>query len=93
MSLSTIELAKARESAKRILETLQLDAFIYALEPRDDVWELTIECACETNGGWETITLQVPKPMLLESFTDEVAQQRLFEYWQKKLADCKLRKA
>lgn len=92
MSISTIELAKARESANTILEQLQLDAFIYEVEPRDDVWELTIECACEVDGGWETITLRVPKQMLLESFDDHHTKEELFEYWKNKLADCKLRK-
>jgi hypothetical protein len=91
MSISTLDLAKARESANTILEELQLDAFIYAVEPRDDVWELTIECACEVDGGWETIVLKVPKRMLLNSFDDDKAKQQLFEYWKKMLADCKLR--
>ena len=92
MSISTLDLAKARESANALLEELQLDAFLYAVEPRDDVWELTVECACQVDGGWETIMLQVPKRMLLDSFDDDNAKQRLFEYWKKKLADCKLRK-
>ena len=91
MSLSTLDLAKARESANTILEELQLDAFIYEVEPRDDVWELTIECACEVDGGWETITLQVPKRMLLDSFENDKVKQQLFEYCKKILADCKLR--
>ena len=92
MSISTLDLAKARESANALLEELQLDAFLYAVEPRNDVWELTIECACQVDGGWETIMLQVPKQMLLDSFDDDIAKQRLFEYWKKKLANCKLRK-
>ena len=92
MSISTLDLAKARESANALLEELQLDAFLYAVEPRDDVWEITIECACQVDGGWETIMLQVPKRMLLDSFDDDMAKQRLFEYWKKKLSDCKLRK-
>ena len=91
MPISTLDLAKARESANTILEELQLDAFIYEVEPRDDVWELTIQCACDVDGGWETITLQVPKRMLLDSFDDNKAKQHLFEYWKKMLADCKLR--
>ena len=91
MSISTLDLAKARESANTILEELLLDAFIYEVEPRDDVWELTIECACEVDGGWETIMLRVPKRMLLDSFDDDKAKQHLFEYWKKMLADCKLR--
>ena len=92
MSISTLDLAKARESALTILEELQLDAFIYEVEPRDDVWELTIECATDIDGAWGTVTLQVPKGMLLDSFEDEKARQDLFDYWKKMLADCKLRK-
>jgi hypothetical protein len=92
MSISTIELAKARDTAMMILEELRLDAFIYEIEPKvGDTWELTIECACQIDGGWERIMLQVPKAMLLDSFDDDTAKQRLFEYWKKQLSDCKLR--
>lgn len=90
MALSITELAKARDSAKAILEELQLDAYVFELEPVDENWELTIECACEIDGGWETVKLQVPKRMLLGSFDDVNAKEQLFEYWKKKLADCKL---
>ena len=91
MSLSIVELATARDTAMMILDELRIDAFLYSLEPKDDVWELTIECACQINGGWERIELQVPKAMLLDSFDDDTARQHLFDYWKKKLADCKLR--
>jgi len=93
MSLSTVEIAQARDTANKILDELRLDAYIFELEPRDDVWELTIECACDIDGGWESIMLQIPKKMLLDSFDNETAKQRLFEYWKKMLADCKLRQA
>lgn len=91
MSLSILELATARESASRILAELQLDAYLFEVEPRDDTWELRIECACDVDGGWEMITLQVPKRMLLDGFDDENARQDLFAYWKRKLAACKLR--
>ena len=93
MNLTIVELAKARDTAMIILEELQLDAFIYALEPRDDVWELTVECACQINGGWERIVLQVPKTVVLGCFDNDVARKRLFEHWKTKLADCKLRQS
>lgn len=91
MFISILDLAKARDSANSILEELQLDAFIYEVEPRDDVWALTIECACKVDGSWKTVTLQVPKRMLLDSFDDDKAKRQLFEYWKNLLADCKLR--
>lgn len=93
MSLSTSDLVKARESAGAILEELQLDAYLYEVEPKNENWELKIECACEIDGGWEMVTLKVPKQMLLDSYDDHSAKQSLFEYWKKKLDGCKLREA
>ena len=90
MSLSILELAKARDSASRILAELRLDAYLYAVEPRDGTWELKIECACEIDGGWEMVNLQIPKRMLLDDFDDENAKQDLYDYWKKKLSACKL---
>lgn len=91
MSLSTVDLAKARDSAKAILDELQLDAYLFEVEPLNEHWELKVECACDVDGGWETVTLQVPKQMLLDSYEDHAAKQSLFEYWKKKLGSCKLR--
>ncbi|MDH5389382.1 MAG: hypothetical protein OEY06_13170 [Gammaproteobacteria bacterium] len=91
MSLSIVELATARDAVMMILDELRIDAFLYSLEPKDDAWELIVECACQVNGGWERIELQVPKAMLLGSFDDNVARQRFLEFWKDKLADCKLR--
>jgi len=92
MTLSTIELAKARDAANTILEQLHLDAYIFEVEPRDDDWELTIECATEIDGAWETIKLQVPKGILLAGVDDESVRYQLVEYCKKKLAGCKLQK-
>jgi len=91
MSLSSLELVKARESAKTILEELQLDAYIYEVEPRNETWELKIECACDIDGAWESIELQVPKWMLLDGLDDNEIKPSLFAFWKKKLVGCKLR--
>ncbi len=89
MSLSTIDLITARETANTILEDMRLDAYIFEVEPRNENWELTIECACEIDGGWKRITLRVHKKMLLQSFIDEDVKRDLFNYWEKRLVDCK----
>ena len=91
MPLSTMELVKAREAAKTILEEIILDAYIFEVEPHDDHWDITIECACAIDGSWKTVSLQVPKQYLLDGFDDTIVKQRLFEYWKKKLDLCKLR--
>ena len=92
MSVTTLDLAKAREAASAILEELQLDAYIYEVEPCNGDWEIKIECACDINGGWEMISLKVPKDMLLESDHEHTAKASLYAYWKKKLNRCKVRK-
>jgi hypothetical protein len=89
MSLSAIDLANARDTANALLEEMQLDAYIFEVEPHNENWELIIECACEIDGAWKRITLRVPKKMLLQSFIDEDVKNDLVNYWKKKLADCK----
>ena len=90
LSLSTSDLAKARMTANSILEEMQLDAYVFEIEPRDETWELNIECACEIDGSWQSFTLQVPKQLLMDGFDDDSAKKRLFEYWKKKLLACKV---
>jgi hypothetical protein len=91
-TLSSQELAKARVNANAILEELQLDAYIYEVEPHNGDWEIRVECACDINGGWEMISLKVPKDMLLDSDHEHTAKASLYAYWKKKLDRCKLRK-
>jgi hypothetical protein len=68
---------------------MRLDAYIFELEPHNETWKLTIECACEIDGGWKSITIRVPKKHLLQSFFDEDIKSDLYDYWQKQSADCK----
>ncbi len=90
MKFTTEELVKAREAANAILEELGLDAYIFGVEPHDDGhYALKVECACETDGGWASITLTVPKKKMLTGFDDPTVKSHLFEYWNKKLAACK----
>lgn len=90
LSLSTSDLIKARETANKILEELQLDAYLFEIEPRNETWELKIECACEIGGGWKSFTIQVPKQSLMDAFVNDTAKQRLFEYLKMKLVACKV---
>jgi hypothetical protein len=89
MTLSSKELIIAREAATVILEELGLDAYLFEVEPQDAHYELKVECACETDGGWASISLTVPRDKLLKGFDDQDIKRQLFEYWAKKLASCK----
>lgn len=92
MTLSVEELVIVREAANAILEELELDAYLFEVEPQNSHYELLVECACETNGGWASLSLTVPKDMMLAGFDDANIKRQLFEYWNKKLSACKRKK-
>ena len=90
MTLSIIELAKARDTIAELLDELRLDAYLFEIEPRDEQWELKVDCAVAADGAWESITLLVPKEMLLLSRDDAAIRQRMLTEWRGRLAACKL---
>ena len=45
MPVSINDLALAREAVSKVLEELQLDAYIFEVEPREGQWEIRVECA------------------------------------------------
>lgn len=91
MNLSTEELITVREAANGILDELELDAYLFEVEPRDAHYEIKLECASAINGGWMSVSLMLPKEEMLTGFKDEDIRRQLFEYWDKKLSTCKRR--
>lgn len=89
MTLSIIELAKARDMTAGLLDELRLDAYLFELEPRAEQWQLKVDCAVGAEGGWESITLLMPKEMLLLSHTDAAIRRRILAEWRERLAACK----
>jgi hypothetical protein len=67
-----------------LLDALGLPEYRFAIEPRDTAWEVKLECAVA--GGWEALTLQVDKGLLLASRDDKGARARVVEEWAKRLA-------
>ena len=86
MSISTIELAQTREAVTRILDELQLDAYLFEVEPSEGQWELRVECAVE--GGWERVTLTVAKELLLLAVDDSKVRHSLLDEWRETLSAC-----
>ena len=84
MAVSGTELRRATEAAGAILGELGLAAYVFAIEPRDDHWELKLECAVKE--GWEAVTLPVEIGMLLKSLTDSDTRASLVQSWRAKLA-------
>ena len=86
MTPSMTELAQARDVVRRVLEELQLDAYLYEVEPREGQWEVKVECP--TDAGWETCRLTADKEYLLRGVDDAVVHEVLIDNWREALADC-----
>lgn len=86
MSESIAELAQIRELITRTLDELQLDAYLYEIEPCEGQWELKVECAVEE--GWKTVRIPVAKELLLRAATDSTAHRLLRDEWRDALSAC-----
>ncbi|MEW5973590.1 MAG: hypothetical protein AB1713_07520 [Pseudomonadota bacterium] len=88
MTLGMVELARAREAAQEVLETLRLDGYLFEVEPTEAGWRVRIECAIPE--GWETVNIEVDADTLVDSRNDGALRQQLVEAWRPRLAHCKL---
>lgn len=86
MPLSTIELAKAREVIRQLLDELKLDAYLFEVEPDENTLEIKIECAVQ--GGWETVKIPAEKALLLRAIDDADTYQSLLKQWRGTLSAC-----
>jgi len=87
MTWSAAELEQAREAVTVLLDELGLEAYLFAVEPREANWEVKVECAVQE--GWETVTLPVELRALLASRVDREARARLAQTWGTRLAACR----
>lgn len=89
MEISVAEVAAARETVAELLEKLRVDACLFDLEPRQNDWAVTIECAIEE--GWEALTLNIARQELSRAHQDERVREALLRNWRERLAMCKRR--
>lgn len=87
MSVSVDELTQARDAVYSILDELQVDAYIFEVEPNNEQWEIVIECAIAE--GWERIRLSASRENLLGSRDDAAIHQSLLTAWRDRLSACK----
>ncbi|MEJ2361676.1 MAG: hypothetical protein P8Z75_09655 [Gammaproteobacteria bacterium] len=87
MELSAEELAQMRMNVTALLDELQLDAYLFDIEPRPGQWEVRVECA--TDNGWGTYRLTADSDYLLHGRDDAVARGVLLDNWRDTLAACK----
>jgi hypothetical protein len=86
MVLSMLELANARESVRDLLDRLQLEAYLFEVEPRDSHWEVRIECG--TNDEWESVVLEVDAEQLKACREPGRAREDLLTAWGGHLGAC-----
>ncbi len=89
MDFSIDELARMRMTVTALLEELQLDAYLFDIEPRPEQWEIRVECA--TDNGWGAFQLTADTDYLLHGADDSVAHDVLLDNWRDSLATCKLK--
>ena len=89
MKQSITELAEIREVVAKILDELQLEAYLFEVEPQEEQWQLTVECAIDQ--GWETVTLKANKDYFQHGADDAVIHQLLIDEWREALSDCKVK--
>lgn len=86
MAWSGADLEHATEAAGALLKELGLEAYLFAIEPRDGEWELKLECAVRE--GWQMVTLPVDIELLLASRTEDDARARLLRNWSAGIRAC-----
>lgn len=89
MELSVNELAQMRETVSALLDELQLEAYLFEVEPQEGQWEIKLECAIDE--GWETFRLSAEKEYLLRGKDDAVAHGVMLDNWREALSACRIK--
>lgn len=91
MTLSMTELAEIRDVVAKLLDQLQLEAYLFEVEPKEDQWEINVECVVGDD-NWETLRLTAKKDILFHGTDDAVMHQVLLDNWSEALAACAKKK-
>lgn len=83
MDISEQELAEARDTVEELLTQLGLTAYLFAVEPHADHWEVRVECA--PNGSWRSSVFSVEEEWLSACRSDPSARTALLAEWHKRL--------
>lgn len=90
MDTSLSQIANMREAVEKLLDELNLEAYLYDIEPGEKQWELTIECAIKD--GWETIKLRANKDYFIHGSDDTIIHDLLISEWRETLSACLAKK-
>jgi hypothetical protein len=84
---SEADLARATAAVSSLLEGMKLCAHLYAVEPREGMWAVIVECA--TGSGWQRVELRAGPELLAAISGDAEARATLLAQWRAHLDDCK----
>jgi len=84
---SEVDLARANAAVGTLLEGMRLSARLHAVEPREGMWAVIVECA--TGSGWQRVELRAGPELLAAASSDAEACAILLDKWRAHLADCK----
>ncbi|MHB1186487.1 hypothetical protein [Thiobacillus sp.] len=84
---SEADLAQAKAAVGTLLDGLGLSAHLYAVEPREGMWAVIVECA--TGTGWQRVALRAGPELLAAIRGDKDARAALLAQWRAHLDDCK----
>lgn len=87
MPMSPTELARCTEAAGRILESLGIAAYQFAIEPRDGQWDLLVECSADD--GWRVLSVPVERAALASALDDDAMAAGIREEWALALGACR----
>lgn len=84
---SESDLALANAAVKALLDELDFSARLHAVEPREGMWAVIVECATES--GWQRAELQAGPELLAAGRGDQEARAAILAQWQPHLAACR----
>ena len=91
MTRLSTELSEAHKTVTILLDELQLEAYLFEIEPTNTQWQLTVECAI--NEGWQTVKLKANKDYFQHGADDALLHRFLLDEWQDALSVCKIKTA
>jgi hypothetical protein len=86
MTLSTLELASAREIVRSLLEQLRLEAYLFEVEPHARTWKIRVECGI--NEQWQSVVLEISSEQLAAGHADGPAREAVLTAWHTQLGAC-----
>ena len=76
---------EARTAIERVLEALGLGTYLFDVEPREDGWEVKVEC--QGREGWKVVSVDVERDALGHSLHDDAAREQLLATFRERIGE------